>query len=206
LSYCAYAASISWLAVRTHRCMLLGPESARTPTVARGRDAVTKYLGVAVAGVITYVALVLLVALVVMNLLFLEYVPAAAVPPPREPGPEMQQMIDRVMFAVSLVPAYLVARLVLVLPAIALEQKLDPRAAWGWSRRNGWRLVLAIFLLPKVLNSAIQWLLDASGHVAILGAVAVLNAIVLSLEIIVLSLSYRELAAAPATPPTPRPS
>lgn len=54
-----------------------------------------------------------------------------------------------IMSTFALVPvAYLLARLAVLLPSVALDQKRNIIWAWALSKGNGWRLMLILFGLP----------------------------------------------------------
>ena len=54
---------------------------------------------------------------------------------------------------VSLPAAYLPARLSVLLPAIAIDQKRNLAWAWSLTEGNGWRLVLILWVLPTLVSS-----------------------------------------------------
>lgn len=54
---------------------------------------------------------------------------------------------------VSLPAAYLLARLSVLLPAIAIDQKRNLAWAWSLTEGNGWRLVLILWVLPMLVSA-----------------------------------------------------
>ena len=52
---------------------------------------------------------------------------------------------------------YIISRISLVLPEIAIDK--PKRFGWAWeaSSGNGWRLLVLLFILPSVLNSIAGW-------------------------------------------------
>jgi hypothetical protein len=56
--------------------------------------------------------------------------------------------------ALAFLPAaYLLARLVMLLPAIAIDRKQSIKWAWRLTRGHGWRLILILWGLPTILIS-----------------------------------------------------
>ena len=201
-TYALYLLAICWLAVRTHRLVLLGQDEAKPPTFAQARNSISRYLGSIVVGWLGYVLAVLALMTIAANVFLARYVPAGTPAAVTPPDPDTQRLLDLLIFGVSLPVLYYVARLMLVLHGIALGEKFDLGVAWRRSRGNGWRLAAATLLLPRLFDYALDLLGDFATHIAVIGVVVVLTAIVASLEVIALSLSYRELAAKPAPPPT----
>ena len=58
----------------------------------------------------------------------------------------------------SLIAYWFIARVSLMLPAIAIDRKPDLGAAWQASRRNGWRLAIVVGLLPWCLQHLVDLL------------------------------------------------
>jgi hypothetical protein len=95
---------------------------------------------------------------------------------------------------------YLLSRLSMALPAIAIDQPLGFRGAWQLSRGHSWQLLVLVALLPWLViefDKAIAALLPAAPFAPDLASsvlVSVLFLLLLPLEIAVLSLSFRHLA------------
>lgn len=97
---------------------------------------------------------------------------------------------------------YLVSRLLLLLPATALDRMPDPRRAWRISRGNGWRLFLLLIVFPAlsaiilgtVADPPLEWVAARLGWelIATLGWMVV-HAPIFVAEIIMLSLTYQVL-------------
>ena len=55
---------------------------------------------------------------------------------------------------VALMPvAYLLARLMVILPAIAIDQKRSIKWAWALTKGNGWRLAMVLWLPPALMSA-----------------------------------------------------
>jgi hypothetical protein len=96
-------------------------------------------------------------------------------------------------FIAYLIQVYMLARLGLILPAIAVDKSPSLKWAWQVSRGNGLRLMLMLGLLP--------WLLQLPSYffpedVGIWGRAVyyLMWWLLLPIEITILSLSYKELA------------
>lgn len=211
--FVANYAVFAWLAVRTHRLVLAGTEG-----VAQERSDVVpvsfRYLAALVAGTaLKYVCMLAIVA-IVMLLTFLISLPAqmgqavaSAVPPtPPPPDPTVQHLLDYGAMLLPVPALYLLARWSPMLPAIALGHDWAPRTAWRQTRGNGWRLVLVVFLIPWALSAAVDWAYRNTEGAMIIGIISIVRAVFLALGVIALSLSYRELTATPAPPPTTQPA
>lgn len=100
-----------------------------------------------------------------------------------------------ILYTLSSLPAwYLFARLALMLPSIAIETRLRIPQAWQLSSGNGWRLIVLIVLLPWLMR-LLEWGIatELPGKAASTIAYSALYAVLLPLEIALLSVSYRHL-------------
>ena len=205
----ANAALFAWLAVRIHRTVLLEPEDSEGTKSAPIFRLAYRYL----AALITGAALKMLFFILALTLFSLVsfaiswFMPATTTPPTPSPGPDpdVQRLIDCAIFVGQAPIIYLLARCSTLLPAIALGHEWAPRTAWHQTRGNGWRLVLVVFLLPWALSGAANWVYASTGNSVLVALIAIARALFLALGVIALSLSYRELPAWPAPPPTTPP-
>ena len=98
---------------------------------------------------------------------------------------------------------YILARLSLVLPATAVDRRVNLGWAWELSEGNSWRLLLVVGVLPWIVSIP-AYLIDFAGpNVVVTVAMTMLGAALLTVEISALSLAYRELTR--NEPPTPAP-
>jgi hypothetical protein len=96
-------------------------------------------------------------------------------------------------YVVSAPAFYVLARLSLVLPATAVDKPIDFKWAWHQTESNGWRLVLVIGVLPLFLSEGADLLLRSEPTVVETLLFGLLAGVFLVLEIVALSLSYRDL-------------
>lgn len=206
----ANAAAFSWLAVRIHREVLIEPEDAARTPANRLLPLALRYLAALATGAVLRFAFFvgLLGAFSLLSLLFSRYIPGptSTLPADGQPDPGIQRLIDYGVIVVQAPVAYLLARCSTVLPALALGHEWSPGSAWKQTQGNGWRLVLVVFLLPWALGEAIDQVYAATGSALLVALLAILRSIILALGVIALSLSYRELPAWPAPPPTTPPA
>jgi hypothetical protein len=93
---------------------------------------------------------------------------------------------------------YILSRLSVLCPAIALDQKVDAQWVWRLTVHNGWRLTLVVSLLPWVLYFVLNLLLRENASLTETIIVQLLGFIVLAVEVVALSFSYQHLAQAEA--------
>ena len=110
----------------------------------------------------------------------------------------------------GLIPfGYLIGRLSLLLPAIAVDVQASLRSAWSQSKGNGWRVALLVgwipslfLLLEKTLSFYIGWRLASQFtsyslevYVGIFAALeALLRYVLFTIEVAILSLSFLKLS------------
>jgi hypothetical protein len=146
------------------------------------------------------VFLILVLASIVLAIFGSRYVPTGSGPPPFDP--DIQAAVDHASQAATIVALYFAARLCPLLPAIALEERWDLRAAWQRSRGNGWRLFAVVFLLPWVFGFTMGLFAPADSGGLRIAVLVIVSTVLTSLSVVSLSLSYRELAEPPVPPPT----
>ena len=208
--YIAHCLMFAWLAVRTHRMVLIGLEDPLRLESKRVFPLTFRYL----AALTTGAALRFMFIVIVMALISLASYFAAGTAPghapspasPTGPDPNVQRLIDFGAIVVQAPVIYLLARWSTLLPAIALGHKWSPATAWRQTRGNGWRLVLVVFLLPWAFSAAVEWANAFTGSRMLVGLLAIARSVFLALGIIALSLSYRELPPWPEPPPTTQPA
>ena len=100
-------------------------------------------------------------------------------------------------YAATLPASYLPARFSMVLPATAIDEKVDLRWSWERTRGNGWRLVVIIGLLPWALASIMQALSYEGMSLISVFAWCVVSAFLGIVEVVALSLSFWELGKGP---------
>ena len=196
LLYGAYIAMCSWIAVVSHRLVLIGPADGNAFAGSSGSTRLLVFLAAVIGIAVVYYAALLGLANLLATVLGWNYTPAGT--PPRPPI-----YFDWLMLVSQLASSYVSARLALTLPAIATDQGFSFRQAWIHSRRNGWRLALVVFGLPWLLARLAE-LLSRDGATPVETALLlVLGVVLLVIEVVALSLSFYDLTAQPpGTPPT----
>ncbi len=208
LWYAAYLFMTSWLAVCTHRVVLVDTHLPWSWPQGNQLRIVAIYLAALGVLWVMWLAVTALLTAIAVSLTMLSELgvsgAAANTPPNLGPDPAVQALIDRVALFAQLPGSYLAARLSLLLPAIALERVWSPRAAWEMSRGNGWRLAVVVIALPYLFSAVVDRLTRDGASAFEVIALSVAAALLTSLEIVTLSLSYRELEPS-ALPPTDPP-
>jgi len=93
---------------------------------------------------------------------------------------------------------FIICRLLLVLPARAVDTPITFRVAWRMSEGNGWRLVLLTGALPWFLHLAEYTVADLFASDTDYTIIrSILYVLLLPLEVALLSASYRYLCRAP---------
>jgi len=113
------------------------------------------------------------------------------------------------LFTLSTLPAiYLIARVSVVFPSIAVDRPLSIGSAWSLTKGNGWKMAVIVFLFPWLLFKLIEFLPTTGlGEWAWLATIPFV-ALVFVVQISALSMSYGQLASAEAEPnqqPKPTP-
>lgn len=201
---------VCWVAVRCHRAVLLagrGLPEGSTPV-----GTYLRYDSWLVAGGIVWNVVTLVLAMAATSIVLGfearaniaagtvgDAAPAA--------NPHTQSLIDYLALAATVPPMYLLARLSPLLPASAIGRVWTPGTAWKLSRGNGWRLVIIVFLLPQAVSWLVARLWQLDSHVLSTALVYTLFVILTPLEVIALSLSFRELESnlTPRPPDAPAP-
>ena len=174
-------------AVHCHRLVLLGPQTD-VPLIPGWSWRETRFLlwGIAIYLVLGFC--IVLFSLILASPLSLQSGPVDA--------DETAGVLRWVKHVTGILATYVVARMVLVLPASAVDHKPNLRQVWMLSRGNGWRLAIIVGGLPW----AFSWLIDLANRD---GAsivewlfLAVAGIVLLVVEIAALSLSYRYLVEA----------
>ncbi|QKT03791.1 hypothetical protein HUS23_08150 [Ectothiorhodospiraceae bacterium 2226] len=168
--------SVAWwalfvvIAVRTHRLVLAKDEEQMAKASLRWSWRETRFFGWLL--VIYFQVALLGLLLAMLGLAIMWVVPS---------GP------FQLMVVVAVLPAaYLLARLSLIFPAVALDRPVDFGWAWARSAGNGWRLVLVVAVLPLAFS-----VVATAANSALVAAV--LAAPLVVLEVVALSAAYRAL-------------
>ncbi len=177
-----FGLAFALFAVTCHRLILLGDHSVPQYGLIRWSSRETRF--------VSWTLLIYLcawVAAVVPNILAFHFMSGA----PRPSWPMSWAMFAISFFAIMALPGYLFARLSVLLPATAVDERPSFNWAWKITKGNGWRLFLVVGVLPIVLWLGPGYLL---GHSVIVDLVIYSAGCVLYVvEIAALSLSYQHL-------------
>lgn len=142
-------------------------------------------------------------ALILLVLFVLVGAPVAFALPGVLSAPHNPEMAAGVIFVLGAVATLAIAgfvlpRLSLVLPAVALGEGLSAAAAWGVSRGNTWRLLWATLLCSLPLYALFLTPLElfvrdeTQASAAVVGTIgSLINVLVVTVGVTLLSLSYR---------------
>lgn len=149
IAYGAFVLTLAWLAITIHRLVLVDGWS-RTP--ASGSMPLRRFAWFVAALMLIWLlhqALTLIVVGLALNLIYPpRYVPAGEIQaPPRE-----MQNVEWLGTLAYVLVYWVIARVSMVLPAIAVDRKLDVVDSWRRSRGNGWKLAIIVGVLPWVLE------------------------------------------------------
>lgn len=173
----------TWFAVRTHR-LILGVAKP-VQGMMRWKIRETRFFAWLTAGVML---LIIMGAAVVVTLLGALALIVA--------DDDLNDRVIAVAFALALLPvAYLLARLAVLLPAVAIDQKRNIAWAWALTKGNGWRLMVILWGLPVALVSAFAalsldaWFDTLFGSLVLNGVFGLTTAI----EVALLSVAFKTL-------------
>lgn len=104
------------------------------------------------------------------------------------------QVVPYTALFVGPLATYLLARLSLILPATALDRTEKLSWAWNSSKGNGLQLTVLVGLLPWASGLFSYLLIGNNPDIVTIIVVNIINYVLMAMEIIALSLAYRELA------------
>ncbi len=197
--YFFYCVAVAWLAVAVHRMVLVEGADNHARLDSAGLKRLGRFVGTMIGLWLLYAALIMLLMSAAI-VPFSQFVPEGVTPPPTH-LPNYFPYID---YAIKIVALWPVARLSLLFPALATDQRFEPIAAWQASRHNGWKLMIIVGALPW----AFRWISSAlhrdDATWVEFGVLVVISAAFTIFQVVALSLSYWELTR-PEPPPTPPP-
>ncbi|MBK8815759.1 MAG: hypothetical protein IPN42_09760 [Methylococcaceae bacterium] len=98
-----------------------------------------------------------------------------------------------ILGVVRIISFYFIARLSLVFPAVAVDEKATLKIIWKLGEGNGWRLVIIVGVLPWILTQFPFIFYRANASVLETIVLTVLACMLLVIEITAISLSFYEL-------------
>jgi hypothetical protein len=165
-------------AVTCHRLILLGDESVPNFGLKKWTSRETRFVGWVLLGYVCYAVIALLLSIPVLAFLLMCHLPA-----------ELAGVILGFTFMIPC--TYVFARISVLLPATAVDERPNVKWASDLTDGNGWRLVLIVGVLPCVLWYAPSYLL---GHSMVIDVfVYAAGCVLYVIEIAALSLSYQHL-------------
>ena len=195
--YFVYVIALSWLAISVHRLVLADDTQVREQFSSTGLKRLGRFVGTVIGLWLSYLVLML----VVLNMAALpwSYVPAG------QGGHALPFDFRWFMTGAMILAMWPIARLSVLLPALAVDQRFDPIAAWRATRGNGWKLAIVVGALPWTLRYIVDSLYRDEATWVEFGILLILTAVFTVIQVVALSLSYWELTR-PAPPPTPPPA
>jgi hypothetical protein len=195
--YFVYVIALSWLAISIHRLVLADDTDVRERFSSTALKRLGRFVGTVIGLWLSYVVLMH----VILNLTVL---PWAHVPAGKG-GHPLPFDFKWFLTGAMILAMWPIARLSLLLPALAVDQSFDPIAAWRTTRGNGWKLAVVVGALPWTLRYIVDALYRDEATWVEFGALLILTAVFTVIQVVALSLSYWELTR-PAPPPTPAPA
>jgi len=172
----------AYFAVTCHRIVLLGGESVPRLGIRKWTSRETRFFG-------WLVGIYLMVGIASLTLIML---PSILSPVMEANGFSMVQ----VLFIAAVIPGlYLLARLSMIFPATAVDERPNIKWAWEISQGNGWRLVVIVGIFPVITGWILKVMERADSTLIEDLVLFLISFIVIIIEIAAVSLSYRELTA-----------
>jgi hypothetical protein len=183
----AMTAILAIAAISFHRIILLGPASVPPLGVDGSNRREWRFIGNWIGLYLVVLLLMTVSMAVLMHLL--------ALLPGNEPMQRGPTDFRLIAFALAKIPAlFVLSRLSLALPAIALDQPLGLRSSWQLTKGHGWRITVLVAGLPWLLHASQRTMANLfatdSGYFAVHTALFLL---LLPLEIALLSRCYQQL-------------
>jgi hypothetical protein len=187
LSFVVFELAFAVFAITCHRLILLGDGSVPRYGLTKWSSRETRFVGWTLL-----IYLCAYIALVLLNILAFQLI--------QTPRPSWLMSASATVAIIAL-PGYLLARLSVLLPTTAVDER--PRFAWAWkmTKGNGWRLFLIVAVIPLAVGFDLFPLLGRSMIMDLLVWSA--GCVLYVVEIAALSLSYKHLAERGATLATP---
>lgn len=186
-----YGLSFSFLAVTCHRLVLVSSADIFKPFQAKSGYRELRFLG-------WLIAIYVIKALVVFIIWKIAQDAGGHVF-----GAGNDGLTYWVKQLLSIPGLYVLARLSLALPATALDQRVGLRWSWVWTRGNGWRIFVVVGLFPWLMDMVLDLVSREGATVVEQVALFILAYVGIAIEVVALSLTYRELAAHYATTTQP---
>ncbi|MBI5249668.1 MAG: hypothetical protein HY912_09250 [Desulfomonile tiedjei] len=165
-------------AVTCHRLIIMGDDSVSKYGLSGWSPRETRFVGWLLLGYVCFLAVGAAVGIPVFGLALLLGLPS-------------RPWVVIVTILVTIPCVYVFARISILLPATAVDERPNIKWAVDTTENNGWRLVLIVSILPLVLDKFPAYLLGYS--VVADFAIHVVECVLYAVEIACLSLSYQHL-------------
>ena len=197
--WCVFVAAFAWLAIATHRLVLIHGWSHRDTIEEFSLRRFAWFVGALLfLWAAAAIAIVLTMTLVMMSTVGPSYVPAGEAPPA---GPS-QEHFDWMQNLATAAACVLLSRISLVLPSIAMDRRPNLVEVWRFSTGNSWRLAVIVGALPWALNAITNLLWRNGATTFEVACLAVLTGVFAIIGFVALSLAYFELTHESAPLPT----
>ncbi|MCU7811021.1 MAG: hypothetical protein KZQ77_07260 [Candidatus Thiodiazotropha sp. (ex Notomyrtea botanica)] len=194
LSAFLYLASFSIFAVTCHRLILVGDQRSIGSYLLSNQFIVVKFLlwSVAVSFLVGLIdTFIMSVVLNVSGSFMGEVVPLS------DSGEAMATQNNakfKLASYIAIIPGlYIMSRLSLVFPSIAIDEPLTMRQSWKCTKNNGFRIFLVVGFFPTVLSVFVGLFLRDEASILEQVAISLLVLLALAIGIFALSLTFKEL-------------
>lgn len=206
--YGVYLLATCWLAIVTHRMVLMEAPGKPTHFDKAAWKRLLIFVGTVAALWALYQALKLGIFTAVVKLIGALRLPASDFLVSINVGKQTPLLLWIADLLATWLPFLLIGRFSLLLPAVATGEGFNLRKAWRDSNGNSWRLAVVVGVLPFLLDYLVDLLYRNGATSFEFGMLVVLSSVCTALQVVALSLAYRDLSSnitAPEPPPTAPP-
>ena len=176
-----FGLSFSFLAVTCHRLVLVSSGDRFKPYQARWGFRELRFMGWLIAIYVIKALVVLIILRIILDA-----------------GGKLVGMGDGELSywskqLLAIPGLYVLARLSLTLPATAIDRRVGLKWSWVNTRGNGWRIFVVVGLFPLLMELLFDLVAREGATVVEQGVLFILVYITIAIEVIALSLTYREL-------------
>ncbi|MBC8026894.1 MAG: hypothetical protein H7Y89_12945 [Steroidobacteraceae bacterium] len=200
VAWATFVLFVAWIAITVHRLVLANGWMPRSAFAELGFRRFAFFVGALVFLWALYQAVTLVVMGLLLNVVYPpRFVPAGEV----APADPMDAMHLAVLGFIAAILAYwLIGRISLILPAIAIDLKPSVASAWRSARGNAWKIAIVVGALPWVLEQLTFALWRENATAIEIASLGGLTGVCVIIQVVALSLCYFELTRASAPPPT----
>lgn len=183
--YLIYVLSISFFAIKCHRFILIS-HKVKAPSInfSMLKRVIAFFIWLIIVYIVAGITLAVLLTLAMNTFSDGELMKTS------------HQFTDKnfswLKLVIMLPAGYVLARLSLVFPAIAIDERTSMKWSWKVSQNNGIRMLVLIGALPWILTIFLDLLWRENGTMLEYVILSVLGYIVVAIEIFILSLVFKE--------------